>query len=69
MFLLKFVGWANCLFVCPRWGTRGHKNVPTLRYYQLTYLNFNVASPINTNSIVIIQKRTTTCVSFQPFNS
>jgi hypothetical protein len=33
------------------------------------YLNLSVAKPSRTHNMVIIQKRTTTCVSFQPFNS
>ena len=33
------------------------------------YLNFNVAKPTSTSSMVMIQNLTTTCVSFQPFNS
>ena len=36
---------------------------------QFHHLNLSVAKPISTSSIVIIQKRTTTCVSFQPFCS
>ena len=33
------------------------------------HLSFSVDSPSSTSIMVIIQKRTTTCVSFQPFCS
>src|SRR3989338_8328988 len=48
-----------------------HFPLPTSHFPLPTthYLNFNVASPTNTSSIVMIQNLTTTCVSFQPFNS
>jgi hypothetical protein len=34
-----------------------------------SYRNFKLDKPIKTNKMVMIQKRTTTCVSFQPLNS
>jgi len=35
----------------------------------IRYLNFKVDKPTRTSIIVMIQKRTTTWFSFQPFNS
>ncbi len=37
--------------------------------FLIIYLNFSVESPTSTSIIVIIQKRTTTWFSFQPFSS
>ena len=37
--------------------------------FESVHLSLRVANPINTSSIVMIQKLTTTWVSFQPFSS
>ena len=52
---------------------RGSYESPPQRQYRAvhlhSYLNFKVESPTKTSIIVMIQNRTTTCVSFQPLSS
>ena len=65
MYLLR--EWEVERRYAPQWRVENptsHFPLPTSHY-----LSFSVASPTNTSSIVMIQKRTTTWVSFQPFNS
>ena len=72
MYLLR--EWEVERRYAPQWRVENptsHFPLPTSHFPLPTthYLSFNVASPTNTSSIVMIQKRTTTWVSFQPFNS
>ena len=61
-----FIGFARYTYIVDRVLARLVGLKPDL---QIPHRNFNVANPINTSIMVMIQNRTTTWVSFHPFCS